>query len=220
MNKSFFDIPQYHNDAALALEKNNIEELVTYERYCRDNGRFDDMKACYSDESRVHISWYNGDGKEFAERSRKTGVGAKHKINTVFAWTLADKAICEVTTLMMGAYLMIDGVQCCHTGWARLLYRVGKGAGFWRIKGLDCIYERDMLTPVIPVANFGIDPDKINKYRESYKCLCYTLELQGLSFSQDLPGDDRPETVAALYEDAGRWLYQSTGGLSWNDAYF
>ncbi len=206
MSKSFFEIAQYHNDAALDLEKNNIKELVTYERYCRDNGLFDEMKDCYSDESRVRITWFDGDGKEFVERFHKMGTGAKHKINTAFVWMLGDKAICEVTTLMMGAYMIIDGVQCSHTGWARLLYRVEKETGVWRIKGLDCIYERDTLVPVIPVANFSIEPEKINKYRESYKCLCYTLELQGLPANQELPGDDRPETVAALYEEAGQWL--------------
>ena len=205
--KSFFDVKQYHNDSQTVVDKWNVRELVEYERYCRDNLRFDDMKECYSDESRVRLSWYDCDGKAFVERSRSTGVGAKHKIFNAFVWLNGDRGISELSAMLQGPKQLFDGIECNHTSYARLLYRVEKEDSGWKIKGFDCIYERDTLIPVIPTKNFEIDPSKINKYRESYKCLSYALELQGLPCNQELPGEDRLETITALYEEASLWLF-------------
>lgn len=216
MERSFFDAPACQDDLPAMLEKHNITKLLEYERYCRDMLRFDAQRECYARESRVRITWYDGDGREFVERSRKmsktqprkdgTYSSPRHKIYNTFVWLNGDKAVAEMQC-MMGAYHTIDAVEYHRFGWARLLYRVVKEDGVWKVAGLDCIYERDMLVPVVPDARAAVDPKEFEKYRPSYKCVSWLFEKTGMPCSQELPGDDKPETVQKLYDEASEWFY-------------
>ena len=213
---TFRETPIYQDTMEEMLEKHNIEKLIQYERYCRDNFLFDQQKDCFADESRVRITWYDGDGKEFVERSRRmskaTGEpgddslykGPKHKIYNTFVWLNKDKAVAEMQTMMF-AYHDLDGEVYTRNGWARLLYKVQKTDGVWKIKGLDCIYERDLLFPVTPGCDFDPEAD-FSQYRKSYKCISYIFDHSGMPNNNELPGDDRPEITEALYEEADEWL--------------
>lgn len=221
MERKLFDASVYQDDAKSMLEKHNITKLLEYERYCRDMFRFDEQKECYAKESRVRITWYDGDGREFVERSKTMSEGSphedglystpRHKIYNTLVWLNGDKAVAEMQC-MMGGYHTIDGVEYHRLGWARLLYRVVKEEGVWKVAGLDCIYERDMLIPVVAQDNVQIDPKEFEKYRPSYKCVSWLFEKTGLPCSQDLPGDDKPETVQKLYDETSEWLYGKTSG--------
>ena len=54
-----------------ALDKAAIRELVEFERYCRDNALWDEMKKCYTEDSHVKISWFEGTGHGFVDASSK-----------------------------------------------------------------------------------------------------------------------------------------------------
>ena len=207
--KLFNQAPVYNDTPETLCEKSNITKLVEYERYCRDMKLFDEEKECFSEESRVRITWFDGDGREFVERSRSsTGelwTSPRHKIYNTFVWLNGNKAAAEMQC-MMGAYHTVDGVQYHRLGWARLLYRVQKENGLWRIKALDCIYERDMLIPVVPSAE--LDASEFDAYRPSYKCVSWLFDKQGIPCSNRLPGDDRPLIVQELYADVTNWLAQ------------
>ncbi len=77
----------------------------------------------------------------------------------------------------------------------------------WKLVNGDCIYERDELVPVIPSAPINIDTKELASYRTSYQGLCYVLARTGLQSNQDLPGEDKPETVAKVYRDASDWFF-------------
>ena len=207
--KLFNQYPVSEDTLETMCDKHNITKLVEYERYCRDNMKFDEEKECFSPESRVKISWFNGSGYEFVERSRKpTGElwsAPKHKIYNTFVWLNGDKAVAE-TQCMMGAYHNVEIVQYHRLGWARLLYRVQKENGLWKIKGLDCIYERDMLIPVVP--SQPLDFKEFEKFRPSYRCLSWLFEKQGVATNERLPGDDKPELTYELYAEVTNWLNQ------------
>ena len=214
--KTFRETPVYQDTMEDMLEKHNIEKLLQYERYCRDNFLFDQQKDCYADESRVRITWYDGDGKEFVEQSRKqaekTGQvaddalyrGPKHKIYNTFVWLKNDKAVAEMQTMMF-AYHDLNGVEYTRNGWARLLYKVQKIDGIWKIKGLDCIYERDLLFPVSPDYSFDTQVN-YDQFRKSYKCISYLFDRSGMPNNNELPGDDRPDLEEKLYIEADEWL--------------
>ena len=70
--KLFNETPVYNDTPETLCEKSNITKLVEYERYCRDMRLFDEEKECFSEESRVKITWFDGDGREFVERSRNS----------------------------------------------------------------------------------------------------------------------------------------------------
>ena len=207
--KLFDQVPVYNDTPETLCEKSNITKLVEYERYCRDMMMFDEEKECFCEESHVKISWFDGDGREFVERSRsgagKLWTSPRHKIYNTFVWLNGNKAVAEAQC-MMGAYNSVDGVQYHRLGWARLLYRVQKENGLWKVKALDCIYERDMLIPVIPSA--ALDASEFDKYRPSYKCVSWLFDKRGIPCSDRLPGDDRPLIVQELYEDVTNWLAQ------------
>ena len=214
MTKRFFDIPIYQDDINTMLDKNNIRQLLEYERYCRDNAMFDEQKECYSKYgSRVRITWYDGDGREFVEKSKelakkqKDGLyrSPKHKIYNTFIWINGDKAVAEMQT-MMGAIEIVDEKEYLRNGWARLLYKVQKEEGIWKIKGLDCIYERDTIAPVIASKEGLLDEKEFSKYRPSYQCISWVFEKNGMPCNQDLPGDDKLDTVQKLYDETNKWL--------------
>ena len=53
---TFREAPVYQDTMEEMLEKHNIEKLIQYERYCRDNFLFDQQKECFADQSRVRIT--------------------------------------------------------------------------------------------------------------------------------------------------------------------
>lgn len=58
-----------YNDEALR-NKADIQELIQFERFCRDNYLWEGMLQCFSKDSRVNISWFDGTGEEFVESSK------------------------------------------------------------------------------------------------------------------------------------------------------
>lgn len=206
--KSFFDIPLNQNDQNAMQEKAKIKELLEYDRYCRDNGHYKQMADCYSENSVVKVSWFNGNGKEYARRlAEAKGGGAKHKVNYTIVWLNGDKAIAEMTTSMLSPRQKVDGQEFDLISYARILTRLQKENGEWKIMQGDCIYERDELVPVFPGAEIKVDTVQINKYRQSYKNLCYVLSRTGEQSDQNLPGEDEPETIEKLYQEASKWVY-------------
>ena len=202
---SLFDRPVYEDDVQAMLDKHNIKALIEAERYYRDNLHFEQMEQCYSKESRVRITWYDGDGRAFVRRSAGQGLGVKHKIYSTMIWLNGRRGIAEMQCEMMGHREMIDGIETDTKGYSRLLYKVEKEAdGVWRIKGFDCIYERDWIesTGAQPLPEGRIRPGA----RDSYKYLDAQLGRLGLDVSRDLPGEDDVTTIAGLYDEAEAWL--------------
>lgn len=203
---NFFDINVYNDDLQAMLDKHNIKALVEAERYYRDNLLFEQMEQCYSVESRVRITWYDGDGREFVRRSAGQGLGAKHKTHSTMIWLWGRRAIAEMQCTMIGPRETIGGVQAENQGYVRLLYKTEKeDDGVWRIKGFDCIYERDWLNIV---SGASLDMEIPEENRESYKILTEHLKRLGLPVSHDLPGEDDLKTIKALYDEANQWLFE------------
>lgn len=204
---SFFDIPLDLNDPTATQERAKIKELLEYDRYCRDTGHFEQMAECYSEDSVIRVSWFTGSGKEYGRRLAEAGGGgAKHKVNYTVVWLNGDKAMAEMTTSMLSPRQSVDGGQVDLVSYARILTRVHKDADGWKILQGDCIYERDELIAVVPGAGITIDPKELAGYRPSYQGLCYVLARTGQTSDQELPGEDKPEMIEKLYDDASGWL--------------
>jgi hypothetical protein len=175
---------------------------------------FDKQAECYADESRVRITRYDGDGKEFVRRSKEMSSGRNanpyylpaHKIYNTFVWLNGDKAVAEMQVMMFN-YHRPDDADYNREGFARLLYRVQKENGVWRIKGMDCIYERDFMLPVVPGDGRAFSEDEFAAYRDSYKCISYLFDRTGVPCSADEVGDDQPQGVQRLYAEASDWLF-------------
>ena len=186
-------------------DKDDIVSLINFERYCRDNSRWDEMYKCFSKDSYVSISWYQGSGEGFVTASSKMNMYSPHVIHNSLTWINGDRAV----TIMNADIKFrqdIDGVTCSLTSSAQLIFSTERIDGQWYISRFESIYTQDSLVPVLPNNTLNINSKDLSKYRPSYACLSYLLEQNGRSAKQDLPGIDKPETVEKLYKELDKWL--------------
>ena len=52
----------YTTDSLLA--KADIQELITFERFSRDNSLWDSMRTCFADDAHINISWFSGSRRD------------------------------------------------------------------------------------------------------------------------------------------------------------
>lgn len=193
------------NAAAEIADKFNIKELIEFERFCRDNAQWDEMKKCFAPDSQVKISWYRGTGQGFVEASGNMKSYAPHKLSDTLVWLNGDKAF-AITMATIQLRLTIDGNLLELQSDVELIYHLQKTNGTWLIVLFTSIYLKDALVPVTPAGNIIIPSADLAKFRESYASLSYTLNQEGYEIDNDLPGRDRPESVVELYETSEAWL--------------
>lgn len=186
-------------------DKFDILELIRFERYCRDNALWDEMRKCFSPDSFVNISWYQGSGDGFVTASMHSPDYAPHRTFGPLTWLRGDRAV-TILPVSIQTRKEIGGVLCELTADSRLVFRTVKRGGQWYIAGFEGVYDKDSLVPVLPDAQLTVGAETLSKFRESYACLSYVLTLAGLPVHDDLPGRDRPETERALMEKLDRWL--------------
>lgn len=75
--------------------------------------------------------------------------------------------------------LPIQNVEMELQSDAKLVYCLEQNQqGVWYITRLECIYEKDSLTPVKPTT-INLPKDDFTDYRPSYACLSYALNAIG-----------------------------------------
>ena len=185
--------------------KADILELINFERFCRDNAQWDEMRKCFAKDSCVSISWYQGSGDGFVTASSKMAAYAPHKINSSLTWVNEDRAV----TIMNASILMrkeVDQVLCELSSDAQLIFSTQKIDGQWYIVRFESIYGQDRLVPVLPDATLSMDSIWLSRYRESYACMSFVMERSGIEANQELPGRDRPELAEKVYAERRAWL--------------
>ena len=185
-----------------------ITQCVLRERESRDTGMWDRMRDCFHPDSLVRLSWFTGTGPDFVEGSidmARRGMLAKHRLSPVLVTLAGDRAIASLSAII-DIPTFIDDVELMLSAYSRFIYRVERRDGTWRIYGFDCIYIRDELTPTILGQTVAIDLGEMKSFRPSYRNLAYSLSLKGYRTNPDLPGEDRPETVARLMQEVNDWL--------------
>jgi len=184
-----------------------IAQLIYFERHWRDTGQWDKMLTAYHPESLVRVTWFQGNGIDFVKASQKLyhQGQSKHRLSPTLVQVHGDRALAETSTVIE-ARGRLGGFEVDTTTSCRLLSKVRRDDGVWRLASLDAIYEKDTLIPVNPSDYLIIDNEILQIYRPSYRFLCYILQSIGRATDQTLAGDDRPDLVAALYADAEAWL--------------
>jgi len=198
-------LPQAVLDAA---DITAITQLIVRERESRDLCLWERMLDCFHPDSLVRISWFKGTGPEFVEASQgmvARGMLAKHRLGPVLVTLNGDRAIASLAGII-DIPTTVEGVELILSAYGLFLFTVEKRDGQWRIHSFDGIYRRDEFSPAIMGQTVTIPPDVIKRFRPSYRNLCYSLHLAGYQPNDDLPGEDRPETVRALYEELYGWV--------------
>jgi SnoaL-like domain len=186
-----------------------IQQLILRERQGRDRGWWDRMRAAYSADATVTISWFQGSASEFITRSEQmaaNGDRAAHRLSPPVIDIFGDRAVAEVPA-GIEVRAEIGGAEVDLVSYTRLLYRAERvSVDTWRLCSLAAVYERDTMVPVLPGTVLAIDHARLARLRPTYRWLAYHLCEKGYPVSPDLPGDDRPETVQAVYSYAFDWL--------------
>ncbi|TIC79423.1 nuclear transport factor 2 family protein [Nocardioides sp. GY 10127] len=183
--------------------------LARRERLARDTGDFDGLLGLYWPGSRVRVTWYDGPVEGFVDASRasvKPGkVAGFHTIDPVRAEVAGDRALTE----SRGQVLLrppVEGVECDLVSWCRFVSGYERRAGEWRMAWFDNVYVKDVVVPTVPGTAPVTDAALLAGARPSYRWLTYTNVRRGIEVPADLPGDDRPDLVAAFWADAHAWL--------------
>lgn len=190
-------------------DKTDIQELLYFERYCRDNALWDEMRKCYAPDSVVDISWYRGSGAGFVDASSKMGGFAPHRIHGAMTWVNGLRAV-TVMPATLEIRREVEGTLCELFSDIQLHFCTEKRSGQWFITRFESIYEKDRLVPVLPGAKPEINSSELKKYRKSYACMSYTAEINGIIDDQNLAGLDRPETVDSLRQRLKSWLKEGS----------
>ncbi len=193
-----------HQDA---VDISAVTQLVLSEREARDMGWWKRMADCFHPDSRVRLSWIDASGEDFVRGSidmAARGMRAKHRVGPPVVRLHGDRAVASLAAII-DIPAVVKGVEAQLSSYARFIYRVERRSGRWRIAFFDSIYMRDELTPAIAGQVVPVTAEDVAPFRTSYRMLCYLLSLTGYAPSQDLAGDDRPETAAAMIQEAYGW---------------
>lgn len=192
-----------------------VTALVLRERQSRDRQWWDEMAWCYTTDATIAMSWFKGPAATFMERSRSMDVGGSrgvHRLSPPAVRVRGDRALAELP-LVIEFRTDVDDVQADLCSYARSQYRAVYTGGTWRISAITTVYERDTLTPAVPGTILPVTADDLAALRPSYRCLAWHLERSGYAIPDDLPGDDRPDTVAAVMAADLDWLQDPGSGV-------
>ena len=185
-----------------------VTQLVLRERQGRDRGWWAEMEQAFWPDSRVTISWYDGDGPGFVASSRAMsgrGIVSVHRMAPPVVRVAGDRGWAEAPAVIE-ARTKVDGVLADLASALRLNYRVERREGRWGITALDCVYERDTLTAVVPGAVLSVPGGELAAFRKSYAILGWILSRQGYQVAADLLGDDQPAARDEFYRRTWEWL--------------
>ena len=185
-----------------------VSQLVVRERESRDMGFWSRMRDCFHQDAGVNISWFQGSGHGFVEASRDMaarGMLAKHRLGPVLVTLNGDRALATLSAII-DIPTEIQGKSFTLSAHCLLIYRVSKREGVWRLSSFEVIYRRDEFTSAILGQTVQFRPEELAGYRDSYRNMCYSLRLKGYQPSDDLAGEDKPDSVRAILEKVYAWL--------------
>jgi hypothetical protein len=193
--------------ASEAAHISAINQLVLAERECRDMARWARMKACYHADAFVRISWFQGNAHEFVDASRemaRRSVLAKHRLAPVAVRINGGRAVATMA-ITIDIPASVKGIDVVLSNHARVFYRAMLREGAWKLSSFEVIYLRDELVAQIPGQVVPVTAQDLAPFRRSYRNMAYILALGGFPVSDDLAGEDRPESVEALCREIYDW---------------
>ena len=192
-----------------------IQNLIVSERLYRVSHRNTELAQCYAEDAQIHTSWQQGGVSSFVGQAPTEAQTAATLPNVNrcnpplihFSTTTPDKALVEYpSTTTRG--VILNGVDATLTSYMRLVYRVEKRNGEWKITAMTSVNEYDELAPVVPGTSLKIKKKDVANLRTSYRWLAYTRLKAGGTINDDELGTDRPDELNRFYEQEFKWLQQ------------
>src|ERR1700730_12409036 len=190
------------------IEREAIFDLLRLERFWRDQGEWDKLADCYTEEAHVRTTWFDGSAADFVEASREmAGRGrlSKHMITPTYLRIRGDRALAESLGEIHNRSTF-DGIEVDMIQYCRFFSRLRRTPAGWRLASFEGIYQRDTIQPVDPGQRVPLDWDEVRRFRPSYRIWSYALSRLGYEVLQDRLGDDRPAELQAFYRAEEHWL--------------
>ena len=185
-----------------------VSQLVVRERQSRVRALSHELLACFHDDATVETSWMQGSAAAYVtgagERSASSGA-IVNRVGPPVVRVSGRRGLVELPSTTT-RWIEVHGTEAVLASFMRLLYRVERRDGPWKISAMSAINEGDTLEPAVPGTDLGVNPGGLAGLRPSYRFLAYTRSLDGAAVGQDLLGIDRPEEVDAVYAAAAAWL--------------
>lgn len=198
-----------HPDAGSLLDETAVARLVRLERFLRDQGDWDALAACYTADSSVRTTWFDGTGQDFAEASRVMAANGRHSKHMIWPARIritGDRALSESPAAIVNRSV-IDGIEVDMVQWCRFFSRLVRTADGWRFASFEGIYQKDEIHPVWPGEALPRRwQEEMRPLRSSYRIWAWAMRRRGYEVSDELLGDDRPDLLKEFHVSADRWL--------------
>lgn len=181
--------------------------LIAKERQCRVSQHPEELAQCYWPDATVITSWTNGNVpvKEYLYGGKAPVHDPECPIVSRISYPIVhqegERAYVEAPQSTY-RWSWVNGEKAVLICFMRLIYRVERRNGEWKIVEFKSIYESDMLVPEIPGTDLKLDKEELSKLRHSYRYLAYVDD----NVNPELPGIDRPDVVKSIYADLDAWL--------------
>ena len=196
--------------------KSDYEELtnlVLWERQAKVRKLNDELADCYWSDATVTTSWTSGSAADYLKAGNSQNNRAEASSDEVILnhssapiiHQKGNRAYAELPTTGKH-WIKVNGVEAIWTSYMRLIYRLEKRDGVWKIADMTSVFEKDTLEPVIAGTDLHINPQDLEGLRPSYKWLAYTRLKASGNVSDNMLGTDRPEDIAEIYNSAEKWL--------------
>jgi hypothetical protein len=182
-----------------------ITQAVANWALWRDTGRWEKLRALYTDDAIQHTTWFVGPAREFIARiaARALG-GSQHFVGACAVELNGERAIAE-TRLVLLVRGTLQDIEVDVTCYARSYDRFVRRAGAWLIQRREMIYEKDRIDPLDPAARLALDPAALARYPAGYRHLAHLQAAGGARITPDLPVPGSEE-LKRLYAEGERWL--------------
>lgn len=196
-------------------DRSACAELIVNWGVFRDQGRWSELRATFTPDGHISVSWFRGPFALFVDHCRASheagGTWSRHHLFAPAIRLARDRAIAE-TAVVIRVRQPFDGLLVDLTSCSRFLDRLERHGGNWLIAERAAIYERDRLDPVEPSPAFEalFKAADTAQYPEQYRYMAFRLaHAQGRALAPLVYRDGGPET-AALYARFSSWLSRGT----------
>jgi len=196
-------------------EKSACAELIQNWGIFRDQGHWKELRATFTPNGRISVSWFCGAFALFVEHCRAShGTGhswSRHHLFTPAIKLSGGRAMAE-TSVIIRVRQPFNGLMVDLTSCSRFLDRLERHSCGWLIAERAAIYERDRLDPVEPSPAFDelLRTADTAQYPEQYRYMAFRLaHAPGRSLAPVVYRDGGPET-ADLYARFSGWLAGKT----------
>jgi hypothetical protein len=196
-------------DLSAVADKIACADVIQNWGVFRDQGRWKELRATFTPDGHISVSWFRGPFEQFVERCRASfGTGHSWSRHHLFAPTVTvngNRATAE-TPVIIRVRQPFGGIAVDLTSCSRFLDRLERHGERWLIAERAAIYERDRLDPVEPSPAFDQLFDDSNTAPEQYRYMAFRLaHAEGRSLASVIYRDGGPET-ADLYTRFSGWL--------------